>query len=521
MAKLKRMIKPLRALLTSLLYVLIVAQVSAQQTSAASVSARPAQFSLVSGREPVTSLDGFWRFHPGDNAAWAAPGFADETWPLLRSDKPWNQQGYSDLGGYAWYRFTVEEPAGGAFYSLLLPRIRTAYQVFVDGHLVQTVGSPGSAYRTWELWPLRVDLPRSSPDTSRVAQIALRVWRNSESTRLGGSGGPVSGDQTFVATTPVIQRQLDVLLMQDRDNELTSLLSLLIIHLVAGLVALALFARNLRETAYPWFAAFNFLLALSLVTEPLLRGKVVDHFAYLDLDNALLFSGLAALVVFCRRYTHADVTLTYRAAIAGLLLLVPLEQLADLMGLHFYRDLLAAPLLLPLVIWGLVAVVQSRFAPGSGKGLVGGAVLVWAAQVEYSYAGAMPLCTPRSGLLALPCGKHFDRHCNGRRYFAYLLDVGIPGQPVRRSATGTVLDRRGTPQSSGCATSPHREGTTGGAMGSGRSSLPARARGQRRLLPGCSTRQCRTSHRPGRRCRQRYARGAYCQCARGGCSGAR
>ncbi len=34
----------------------------------------PAQtFSLITGREPVTSLDGLWRFHTGDNPAWASP----------------------------------------------------------------------------------------------------------------------------------------------------------------------------------------------------------------------------------------------------------------------------------------------------------------------------------------------------------------------------------------------------------------------------------------------------------------
>jgi hypothetical protein len=47
----------------------------------------PAQtFDLANSRIPIVSLDGLWRFHPGDNIAWADPGFDDSEWPLLRSD---------------------------------------------------------------------------------------------------------------------------------------------------------------------------------------------------------------------------------------------------------------------------------------------------------------------------------------------------------------------------------------------------------------------------------------------------
>ena len=42
----------------------------------------------------VASLDGLWRFHTGDNPAWASPSFDDSKWSLLRSDKSWSSQGY-------------------------------------------------------------------------------------------------------------------------------------------------------------------------------------------------------------------------------------------------------------------------------------------------------------------------------------------------------------------------------------------------------------------------------------------
>ena len=98
-------------------------------------------FSLISGREPVTSLDGLWRFHTGDDPSWAAPGFDDSSWPLIRSDESWDRQGYPDHGGYAWYRFTIQVPDGSKPTALLAAGIDTGYQVFADGKLIGSKGS--------------------------------------------------------------------------------------------------------------------------------------------------------------------------------------------------------------------------------------------------------------------------------------------------------------------------------------------------------------------------------------------
>ncbi len=73
-------------------------------------SLRAQTFNLQTGRENITSLDGLWRFHTGDDPAWADPNFDDSQWPLLRSDESWTKQGYPDYSGYAWYRFTIGFP---------------------------------------------------------------------------------------------------------------------------------------------------------------------------------------------------------------------------------------------------------------------------------------------------------------------------------------------------------------------------------------------------------------------------
>jgi hypothetical protein len=63
-------------------------------------------FDLDKGREPIASLDGLWRFQPGDSPLapaaqpggphtplWAQPGFEDAAWPLLLSSRSWSSQG--------------------------------------------------------------------------------------------------------------------------------------------------------------------------------------------------------------------------------------------------------------------------------------------------------------------------------------------------------------------------------------------------------------------------------------------
>jgi phosphoserine phosphatase RsbU/P len=71
------------------------------------VGLRAQSFDLQTQREPLVSIYWLWRFHTGDNPAWAEPNFDDSQWQLLRSDEDWGRQGYKGYGGFAWYRFSV------------------------------------------------------------------------------------------------------------------------------------------------------------------------------------------------------------------------------------------------------------------------------------------------------------------------------------------------------------------------------------------------------------------------------
>ena len=110
------------------------------RTTQASAQSTAAIFSPLQNREPVISLDGMWRFHPGDDQQWASPHFDDSAWPLLRSDQSWTAQGYKDQNGSAWYRFRAQAPSGTTPLALLLPAILTDYEVFANGVKIGAFG---------------------------------------------------------------------------------------------------------------------------------------------------------------------------------------------------------------------------------------------------------------------------------------------------------------------------------------------------------------------------------------------
>src|SRR5580692_7945067 len=155
----------------------------------ACATALPAQsFDLVRDREPLVSLDGHWRFHPGDSPPdptdpqkplWAEHGFDDSTWPLLDSNRSWSEQGYQDMSGYAWYRFTISIPADSQPASLMLAPIMTSFQVFIDGRLVGKSGQmPPTIIPNTRISHQVFPLTESASASARTLQVAIRVWHS-------------------------------------------------------------------------------------------------------------------------------------------------------------------------------------------------------------------------------------------------------------------------------------------------------------------------------------------------------
>lgn len=123
----------------------------------------------------LTTLDGAWQFHLGDDAAWAAPGFDDSGWEKLTADKPWGEQGHANVDGFAWYRRRVvlQPGQGPEQLAILIPAVEDAYELYWNGKLVGTYGAlPPHPVWYYDLRPHTWGL---GPAQSGV--LALRVWK--------------------------------------------------------------------------------------------------------------------------------------------------------------------------------------------------------------------------------------------------------------------------------------------------------------------------------------------------------
>jgi len=220
----------------------------------------PAQtFSFQSDRMPVVELSGNFRFHTGDDPAWAQPGFDDSGWKLLRSDEPWNVQGYKDYSGMAWYRFQVILPAKHPPLALYAPELLTSYQVYANGRMIhQFGGMPPHAKTDLPLAQL-IPIPDALLTPSQPLTIAIRVW-HWPYWAMSMGGGPQQGEAIQIGTVAALDAFSELHYLQ-RFRAAAATGVLVLIGVLAGLAGIALFLLGPGEREYLWFGAFELLTA--------------------------------------------------------------------------------------------------------------------------------------------------------------------------------------------------------------------------------------------------------------------
>ncbi len=152
---------------------------------------------------PEVVLSGVWKFHPGDNAEWKQEhcdesGFADIPVPSY-----WQNAGYPQLHGYAWYRktFTLSTAPTDKTLVLMLGKIDDFDAVYLNGTLVGSTGA--------------IDRPSEDDGAPHYAQnrnyffpasllketntIAVRVYDR------GGVGGIYAGPLGIMSQTAYIK----------------------------------------------------------------------------------------------------------------------------------------------------------------------------------------------------------------------------------------------------------------------------------------------------------------------------
>lgn len=327
-----------------------------------------ASFNLDTDRVVEVSLDGQWRFHPGDSPivsgspAWAAPAFDDSVWPLVQAGKPWSTQGYPNMSGYAWYRFRVQVPAGKKPVSLLLAPIVTAYDLYIDGSFIARAGSmpPVPIFNTdfaFHLFPL-ADGPRIEPTT---VVVAIRVWHTPIWASYVGGGtfqpGNLAGDPTLLASELHHHRiTRDVIFVDQYAYSIAAG--------IVGLVILWLFYVRPNEREYLWFALMPLAQAADCILTISRQIWAVPPIPLFDFTDGVLVA-----IVICAAFCFLARVLNVRIGKRGKILLM-LAAVSPVAAILYWPEWLSSAasaalqlaLSLPAICWILYILVRRAIA---------------------------------------------------------------------------------------------------------------------------------------------------------------
>lgn len=167
--------------------------------------------SHISGQ--AINLNDQWKFNLGDDARWATSEFDDASWITLSSAKAWEDQGFVDYDGFAWYRRKVVVPNrmrnqvqryGGM--KLLIDAIDDADQVYFNGHLIGSSGSFPPKFSSEYDKQRKYLIPQSHIHFGSPNQLAVRVYDGA------GFGGIISETVTLrpLVATDILEYSFSV-----------------------------------------------------------------------------------------------------------------------------------------------------------------------------------------------------------------------------------------------------------------------------------------------------------------------
>jgi hypothetical protein len=139
------------------------------------------------------------RFMTGDNSTWRQPGFDDHSWKKIQTGNVWQQQGYPDYHGYAWYRMHVvipaelkQQAAWKDSLRIFLAHVNDVDETWLNGTLIGHTGAfPNEPGGYISKWPAERSYQLSIHDTAihwdKENIVAVRVFDG------GGTGGIFMG----------------------------------------------------------------------------------------------------------------------------------------------------------------------------------------------------------------------------------------------------------------------------------------------------------------------------------------
>jgi cephalosporin-C deacetylase-like acetyl esterase len=133
-----------------------------------------------------------WQFKSGDKAIWADPEYDDSDWKKIQAGNDWENQGYENYDGFAWYRQSVfipgslkESASENGGLMLYLGRIDDSDITYWNGEEIGRTGDMPPNYQTGYGYKRAYNIPVESIKWEEENTIAVRVYDG------GGGGGIV------------------------------------------------------------------------------------------------------------------------------------------------------------------------------------------------------------------------------------------------------------------------------------------------------------------------------------------
>ncbi len=126
----------------------------------------------------LVNLEGNWKFSIGDEPARAIPDFDDSDWQNVFVPNSWEDNGFEDYNGFAWYRksFQIRETFNREYLYLYMGYIDDVDEVYLNGKLIGASGNfpprMKTAYDIPRMYPVPANLLRKGG----VNIIAVRVY---------------------------------------------------------------------------------------------------------------------------------------------------------------------------------------------------------------------------------------------------------------------------------------------------------------------------------------------------------
>ena len=236
-------------------------------TAAAPLLAEPVEVSTLAS---PFALGGEWRFHLGDDTAWADPELDDSGWPTVRVPGSWGRQGYADVA-VGWYRRTVRLAppalAGEPTLGVTVRNVSTGYELYVGGELLGGVAGPppDMAYDRHATFAV----PRRAVAADGTLVLAFRVWRaDAVGRRSGGLRQP-----------PELGRLEDLTRAALADD--VPKLILAVLFAMVGLFYYGLYGLRPEQRPYLWYSLFALATAVYTFVRSQLRFTVSEDFVAL------------------------------------------------------------------------------------------------------------------------------------------------------------------------------------------------------------------------------------------------